>query len=185
MQQAQNKKELRRSVLARLRTVTPEQRARRSDELRHQLAPLLSAAPCTIGIYAPLAHEVDLMPLLSEYPQHRYGFPRCEKEHRMNFHHVTEPSGQLIPAAMNIPAPKKDLPIIEPSDFDIIIVPGVAFTATGERLGYGGGYYDRYLPLCRKATLLAVAFPEQIVESLPTEEHDLIIPTIITLPHTP
>lgn len=134
-----------------------------------------------IGIYAPLPHEVDLVPLLREYPQHRYAFPRCLPEHRLCFHHVCCPEQELRPGAMGILAPLPRLPIFTPEEIDILIVPGVAFTPRGERLGYGGGYYDRYLPLCPQARILATAFSEQLVDSIPTEPHDLLIPEILSI----
>lgn len=176
-----NKNALRRSVLEQLRAIPDDVRAERSARLREQIHPILGKTPRTVAIYAPLPHEVDFMPLLSEQPWHRYLFPRCGTHRRMEFHHVTTPAEQLIPGAMNIMAPRKEQPIIPPEEIEIIIVPGVAFTATGRRLGYGGGYYDTYLPRCPQATLLAAAFPEQILVHLPKEAHDITIPSIITL----
>lgn len=60
-------------------------------------------------------------------------------------------------------------------------MPGVAFTESGERLGYGGGYYDQLIPLM-KATVpkIALAFDLQIIDSLPVEDHDIRIDGIIT-----
>lgn len=64
-------------------------------------------------------------------------------------------------------------------DIDLMIVPGLAFTKRGERLGFGGGYYDRYLEEYggRKISL---AFQQQIVSSLPVERHDILLHKIIT-----
>lgn len=67
------------------------------------------------------------------------------------------------------------------TDIDLIIVPGVAFDPYGNRLGYGGGYYD--IVLSRKnvnTKTIALAFEEQLVELLPTEEHDIKVDIIIT-----
>lgn len=177
---AAQKTTLRHNVLARLRALTPEERAQRSAELRQALRPLLnSRQPLNIALYAALPHEVDLLPLLREHPQHAYYFPRCLAEHRMSFHRVTTPESDLKPGALNIPTPVSDLPTLEPELFDLVLVPGVAFSASGERLGYGGGYYDRWLPRCKRAQLLALLFREQIVSSLPREAHDLLIPQLI------
>ena len=65
-------------------------------------------------------------------------------------------------------------------EIDLLIVPGVAFTREGKRMGYGGGYYDRFIPLCTNARIIALAFSEQLVDFLPTEAHDLPIPELIT-----
>lgn len=156
---------------------------RRSAALRAALLRQLSAdRPLSIALYAPLPHEVDLLPLLREAPQHRYAFPRCLPEHQLCFHLVSNPTADLIPGAMGIPTPRPELPILRPDETDLLIVPGLAFTAGGERLGYGGGYYDRFIPRCRAARIAALAFPEQMLEALPTEPHDFRIPEIIQIP---
>lgn len=178
----QHKTELRRRIIHRLQLAAyADPTGRRSAALRALLVTLLAVEESLyIGIYAPLPHEVNLMPLLHDYPQHRFGFPRCGKGHSMTFHHVITPEQELRPGAMGILAPLPELPIILPQQMDIMIVPGVGFTLSGQRLGYGGGYYDRYLPMCTQAHILALAFPEQIEGSLPTDEHDFPIPTVLT-----
>lgn len=177
------KQELRRTMLSRLRAAAAQDpTGRRSAALRRLLAPLLCCErPLTVAVYAALPHEVDLLPLLEEYPRHRFCFPRCGAQHRMAFHHVTDPAEQLAPAALGIPAPAEGLPVVAPQDFDLVLVPGLAFTEAGERLGYGGGYYDRFLPLCTHAQIAAAAFAEQMLPHVPTDEHDVAIPHIIHL----
>lgn len=182
MNTAQEKQELRQSILAQLRAIPAEQRNTRSAALRFRLRGILSASgPLNVAIYAALPHEVDLLPLLAEYPQHRYAFPRCGKAGKMQFHHVTDCATQLRPGAMGIPTPQPELPVIPAPELHVIIVPGVAFTRAGARLGYGGGYYDRYLPLCPDAIKVATIFPEQLVCHIPTEAHDLLISRLITI----
>lgn len=175
------KHELRQVILARLRAIPSHTREEYSAQLRNQLACHLEGSPKRVALYYPLRHEVNLLPLLQTYPRHFFGFPRCESQRRLQFHHITHPDTQMSPGAMGIPAPELNTPIIPPHQFDIVIVPGVAFTREGTRLGYGGGYYDRYLPLCSKAKILAVAFPEQIVATIPTQQHDLTLPLILTI----
>ena len=67
------------------------------------------------------------------------------------------------------------------SKFDLIILPGVAFDVKGNRIGYGGGYYDKYISKCEeKPTLMALAYNIQIVNSIEAEEHDIKMDYIIT-----
>ena len=177
------KQSLRRSMLQTLQAAAAnDPTGRRSAALRRLMAPLLDTPqPLAVAIYAALPHEVDLLPLLKTYPQHRFCFPRCKAGHRMDFHRVTDTTTQLAPAALGILAPAADLPVIPPHELDIVVVPGLAFTEAGARLGYGGGYYDRFLPLCTHAKILAAAFAEQILPQVPTDEHDVTIPHIIHL----
>ncbi len=70
---------------------------------------------------------------------------------------------------------------VEPKDIDFVIIPGVAFTTDGARLGYGGGYYDRIIPLMiKKPLIVAPAFELQIIDNLPLEPHDINIDMIVT-----
>ena len=180
MSQAEPKKQLRQHILAQLRSLPTNTREKYSATLRGLLSPFLEGAPKRIALYYPLPHEVNLLPLLETYPLHRFAFPRCMPGRRLKFSYISEPERELVPAAMGIPAPLETLPEVSPNAFDLVVVPGVAFTRQGERLGYGGGYYDRYLPRCTSARMVATAFPEQIVPHVPTEEYDLRIPVILT-----
>lgn len=64
-------------------------------------------------------------------------------------------------------------------DFDLIIVPGLAFDREGYRLGYGGGYYDTFLAKHPKAYTVGVAYPFQLVDQVPTEPHDARLDQIL------
>ncbi|MGN0867924.1 MAG: 5-formyltetrahydrofolate cyclo-ligase [Akkermansia sp.] len=180
MTEADAKKQLRRAMLSRLKAAAAaDPCGERSAMLRELLRPILSSdKPLLVGLYYPLAHEVNLLPLLRDYPQHRYAFPRCLGARRMEFRIVRDLARDVAPAAMGIPAPLAHCPAVEPAELDLILVPGVAFTPAGERLGYGGGFYDNYLPRCTRARRLALAFAEQLVDSLPTEPHDCRVPLI-------
>lgn len=176
-----SKQQLRRVVLQRLKAAAIADPAQlRSARLREKLSPLLQGEARCVAIYAPLPHEVNLLPLLHEYPQHHFAFPRCLAARRLEFCLVRHVESDLIPGAMNIPEPAPHTPVISPGEIDILIVPGVAFTTAGVRLGYGGGYYDRFIPKCSHARVLALAFTEQLEPDLPTEPHDLCIPELIT-----
>jgi 5-formyltetrahydrofolate cyclo-ligase len=71
--------------------------------------------------------------------------------------------------------------VVRPEEIDIILVPGLAFTKHGHRLGRGGGFYDRYLGLLPPTTLkIGVCFALQLVETLPIEPHDQRLDAIVT-----
>lgn len=173
---------LRHRILARLKNKPTEQRLQQSHHLCRQAALLLSVPmPLHVAIFAPMEHEVDLTGLLSLFPQHFFYFPICLAERHLEFRRVTQLQRDLVPGMHGIPAPSELCPTLAPEKLDIVFVPGVAFTLSGARLGYGGGYYDRFLLRCPQAHLIAVAFPEQIVDEIPTEEHDLPLPLILTI----
>lgn len=87
---------------------------------------------------------------------------------------------ELSPGYMGIPEPPvSELRGLE--DVDIVVVPGVAFDTSGYRLGYGKGYYDRMLSAAEKrCPVWALAYEEQVVESIPHEAHDVRVDIIIT-----
>ncbi|WP_462319251.1 5-formyltetrahydrofolate cyclo-ligase [Marinilabilia sp.] len=64
-------------------------------------------------------------------------------------------------------------------EIDLAIIPGIAFTEEGTRMGRGGGYYDRTLPFLENACKIGVAFPFQVVEEIPIEEHDITLDKVI------
>src|SRR5215208_2600982 len=70
---------------------------------------------------------------------------------------------------------------VDPQSLDVVVVPGLAFTADGRRLGQGGGHYDRFLPRLRPSCVtVGAAFAEQLVEDLPTESHDARVSLVVT-----
>lgn len=174
------KQQLRRAVLDKLRALPPKQVADGSARLRELLAPYWGS-PMNVCLYVPLAHEVNLLPLLTEHPENRYYFPRCLPGRQLSFHLVHDPATELVAGTLGIPAPRPELPSLPPEQAHLIIVPGVAFTLDGKRLGYGGGYYDRYLPLCPQARSLSLALPEQLLDDLPMDSHDCRLSQVLHL----
>jgi 5-formyltetrahydrofolate cyclo-ligase len=80
-----------------------------------------------------------------------------------------------------IPEPRARCAMVPLERFDVVLVPGIAFDVHGRRLGYGGGYYDRLLPLLpRSATRIAGAFELQVVDGVPTAPHDAAVDWIVT-----
>jgi 5-formyltetrahydrofolate cyclo-ligase len=101
----------------------------------------------------------------------------------MKFFEVESPE-ELVPSPWHprirepVFAPER---IVPPEEIDLILVPGLAFTRDGQRLGRGGGFYDRYLAsLPPRAMKLGICFQCQMLESLPSEEHDQRVHAIVT-----
>ena len=102
--------------------------------------------------------------------------PRVEDDHMVAV--VATPGVPLADGAFGIPAPEG--PAIDPTTIDAIVVPGLAFTLDGRRLGQGGGFYDRFLPQTRAdCRTIGVCFAEQIVDDLVTEPHDRIVDIVV------
>ncbi len=100
----------------------------------------------------------------------------------MLFSQIIDPENDLIPGNYGILEPKQDATrIINPNNLDLILVPGVAFDPHGYRIGYGGGYYDRFFSKqTKKIPSIALAFDLQIVEQLPKEPFDHPVDYILT-----
>ena len=69
---------------------------------------------------------------------------------------------------------------IDPATIDLIVVPGVAFTAAGWRLGHGRAYYDRFLPTATRAFTVGACFTEQLVDELPVDSHDVRLDLVLS-----
>ena len=105
-------------------------------------------------------------------------FPYCFRSGIMQAAIVTDLS-QLKPSMLNIPAPPDSAPVIRPEDLDLVIVPALTYDKNGYRLGYGGGYYDRYL--CGLAAFTAgLARQRLLSEELPVEQHDIAVNCVVT-----
>lgn len=90
----------------------------------------------------------------------------------------------LIPGKWGISEPKKNCPVIREHDSrTVVIMPGVAFDCSRNRIGYGGGYYDRYFAGYDSVYKIAAAYDLQIVEQVPAEPFDLKPDCIVTESH--
>ncbi|MBY0145680.1 5-formyltetrahydrofolate cyclo-ligase [Neobacillus niacini] len=106
--------------------------------------------------------------------------PKCHpKEKMLTFHKITQFS-QLESVFYGLFEPIIDQTIeVGHEDIDLLIVPGLAYTRDGFRLGFGGGYYDRYLPQYKGKTI-SLAFHFQVIPHFPVEEHDIAVSKLIT-----
>ncbi len=119
----------------------------------------------TVALYSPFRNEVDLTVLLEDEGK-RFLFPKVVKGTRkLDFYHVSSLS-QFRKGAYGILEPEDSLPKVSISEIDLFLAPGVGFSEKGERIGYGGGYYDTTLSFMREgSTVIGVCFDEQILPS--------------------
>ncbi|HET6493773.1 MAG TPA: 5-formyltetrahydrofolate cyclo-ligase [Thermoleophilia bacterium] len=161
-----------------------EERARLSAAICARAGALPEfARATTVMLFASFGSEVDTSSLIAQALRDgkKVCLPRVLKPRLMAAHRVTDPSMDLAPGAWGILEPRNGLPEIPPYAIDAVIVPGAAFDAAGRRCGYGGGFYDAYLPGTRRGTpRIALAFDLQIVDDLPCEAHDLAVDIIVT-----
>lgn len=177
---------------ARIRGLTLEARAALLAEEHARLSAAICARAgalpefaraTTVMLFASFGSEVDTSPLIAQALRDgkRLCLPRVLKPRLMAAYLVSDPSADLAPGTWGIPEPRDGLPEIPPDAIDAVIVPGAAFDAAGRRCGYGGGFYDTYLPGTRRGTpRIALAFDLQIVGDLPCAAHDLRVDIIVT-----
>lgn len=137
----------------------------------------------TLFAYASIRNEPATHTLLSSALNEgkRLALPRADAAGTLSFHAVNDLVHDLAPGRFGILEPLPDCTEIPAEEADLVLVPGVAFTERGERLGQGGGYYDRYLsqPSLR-ARICAIAFDLQMLPELPVEPHDRCVSHIFT-----
>lgn len=134
----------------------------------------------TIFCYVGTDREINTRPLLEDILKSGkvLGVPRCISKGKMEVFRICT-LDQLREGAYGILEPEEGCEKIEPDRIDLAFVPCMTCTREGQRLGYGGGYYDRYLEntpfpkavLCRKRLMK---------ERLPMEEHDVIMDLVIS-----
>ena len=105
-------------------------------------------------------------------------FPYCCRGGIMHARSIKNLS-ELRPAILGIPAPPETAPIIQPEELELVIVPALAYDTSGYRLGYGGGYYDRFLYGIRAYTA-GLARARLMKDDLPREPHDIPVKCVVT-----
>ena len=134
--------------------------------------------------YASFRSEVETHTMIRESLEmaKRVLLPKVQVDgHRIKLYEIQD-INELSPGYMGIPEPPfTNAYSISIDEANIIIIPGVAFDYSGNRLGYGGGYYDMLLAQkTKKAPIIALAYEEQLVEKVPSEPHDVKIDMLIT-----
>lgn len=181
------RQQIRQQIRQRRRALTPEQQtqfALHAADRMMAYPPVLLAQ--TVAVFLSFDGELDTRPLIDQLWRagKRVYLPVLHPFSPGNllFLHY-HPSSDLVVNRLNIREPKLDVRDVLPlSQLDVLVTPLVAFDAAGQRLGMGGGFYDRTLQNWRQHRLQPVGYAQdcQQVDALPTEQWDIPLPAVIT-----
>ena len=172
------KSELRKQVLQEMKALPLEQKQAMDQALTERFLkhPFYQEAK-TIATYLSFPHEFQTQELIEQALKDgkKVLIPKTYPKGRMDF--VVYDPQQLVKTSFGLLEPQGDLEVVDASQIDLIHVPGLAFTREGYRIGYGGGYYDRYLKHFTGHTLSTV-YPCQIRDFSP-ENHDIPVQEVL------
>ena len=163
------KKEIRQTIKRQTLLLDAKESLRQAEKvMRHIGSIIAQRAPQTVALFAPLRDEIPLGEL-AQRVDCRVVLPRVKGE-EMEFYDYS--AAEMAVGAFGISEPQGE-EAVGAQLIDLMVVPGVAFTSSGDRLGRGKGYYDRYLSREGfRAYCVGVCYEHQLVGELPVEPHD-------------
>lgn len=180
------KKALRKHYLAVRSSLTGEDRRVKDEKIRGFFESLIHQKKfSTVFLYHPFRDEPDVWALALQLKHTVVALPVMAKSGRGTMVFVrVESQTTLVPNRFGILEPEhSEQTVVQPSDNTLVVVPALAVDQSGVRLGYGGGYYDRYfggLEAGKKPILAAAVYRESLVTQLPYEAHDLRVNYVVT-----
>lgn len=174
-----DKNELRRTIRARKRAMTEEEIVSRSEKLGQLFAQSDAyKAAKTIYGYLPYNQEVRTVPMLEQALKDgkQVAVPKVYGE-EMKFLYLDDLT-KVSKGYAGIPEPIADEPVAD-DETALVLMPGLAFDPQGHRIGYGGGFYDKFLAAEPNHPTLALCYEFQMLTRLDTEEHDIPVDTVL------
>ena len=169
---------LRKQVLQEMKAISQTQKVAMDEALTEWLLqhPFYQEAN-TIATYLSFPHEFQTQELIEQALKDgkKVLIPKTYPKGRMDF--VVYHPQQLVKTSFGLLEPKGELEVVDASQIDLIHVPGLAFTTEGYRIGYGGGYYDRYLEHFTGHSMSTI-YPCQIQDFIP-EKHDIPVQEVL------
>ena len=175
-----DKKKMRAIIRAQKRAMTEAQIVSASARLGEKFRSCeLYRKADTIYGYLPYNQEVRTVPMLEQAIRDgkRVAVPKCYGE-EMRFIYINDFVTEVAPGYANIPEPVADGPVADDTTA-LVLMPGLAFDPQGHRIGYGGGFYDRFLANEPDHPTLALCYGFQMVEHLETEEFDIPVDQVL------
>jgi len=178
------KNRLRAAIRRHVAALSADERRAASDSIARRVLAL--AAFCqarAVMLFASMPDEVDTSAIIAGAlaAGKRVGLPRCRPGgHELDVIEIADPAADPAPGRYGIPEPVGDC-LIPPADLDLVLVPGRAFDRSGNRLGRGAAYYDRFLAgAAARALRCAVCFEGQLLPTVPHDAHDVPVHVIVT-----
>lgn len=174
-----NKRDARRAIRAEIAKLTTNEKLALSSQIFSKIAEMeVVKSASVVAIFISLADEPQTATFIEQISHHkRVVVPRIEGE-EMEFYDIAE--GVAV-GSFGIMEPLATTPI-EPSEIDVMIVPGVIFSHNGSRCGRGKGFYDKYLSHNGfRAYTIGVCYPCQLADTLPVEAHDKILDCVVSV----
>lgn len=177
------KKELRQLILLQREAMPREEVEEKSRRIADRLfsLPEISRGG-TVMFFLSFRNEVHTLPMIERAWREgkRVVVPRTVPASRTLVPCLLEKGDRLRPGVWGILEPEVQKPVA-PEAIEVVVMPGVAFDAEGNRLGYGGGYYDRFLrSIARRPRTVALAFELQVVERVPVGKNDVPVDVVVT-----
>ena len=178
------KRKLRRRIRAARRALSVDARAEASLVVQEKVAALDEMADvAAVMVYAASPEELSLDRIALQLSDEgiTLGYPRVEGPYEMSIRWVDPHDPEsFVEGSFGIREPVAHSPFVDPSLIDVVLVPGLAFTRDGRRMGYGGGFYDNLLPKLREDCVrVGVCFDEQLVDDLPCEDRDERVDVVV------
>ena len=175
----------------RIRKETLRKRDNIPPDVRHELSRDINARTIdfietqaieSVMLYLSMGSEVETCDLLDYLLQTgKIALAPTIEAKRLVPRRITDANAELVRHRYGMRQPNRDIcPKFPPDQIDLIIVPGIAFDLKKYRIGYGGGYYDRFLPKCPQATWLGLAFKEQVIQDTLPQKWDVALHNIFT-----
>ena len=172
------KSKLRKQVLQEMKALSQEQKQAMDRALTKRfLNHSFYQEAKVIATYLSFPHEFQTQGLIDQALRDgkKVLIPKTYPQGRMEF--VVYDPQQLVKTSFGLLEPQGDLEVVGPSRIDLIHVPGLAFTTEGYRIGYGGGYYDRYLENFASQTMSAIYTCQ--VQEFNSEDHDVPVQEVL------
>lgn len=180
---AAQKDEIRERIRTHRRSLTAAERLQATDTLTQTLIALVTARGArTVSCYLPVHSEPDTTPFLEWARENgiRVLLPSCREDLLLDW---IEPAGtEVVPGRLGLPEPVGE--VFSPTEVenaDLMLIPAAAVDTAGNRVGWGGGYFDRLLgSMQEKPPVFAIVYDSEILQEAPAELHDIAVTGAIT-----